>query len=104
MDFEEKSLSPEEFIQRTLYPYGKPSPGDTRYGELGAESTLRALQKSAPLRTAEETEEMKKAIERIEQRQAEKDAQDAKEKFHSRLYDFVALAVAIASMIISLAK
>lgn len=47
---------------------------------------------------------MKKAIERIEQRQAEKDAQDKKEKFYSRLYDFAALAVAIASMIISLAK
>lgn len=76
-----------------------------RYGfdaTFGAESTLNALRESAPLRAAEETEELRKAFEESERKRDEDRREQAKENRVNRWLTVASLLMAFVSMVVAI--
>ncbi len=69
---------------------------------FGAESTLNALQESAPLRAAEETEELRKAFEESERKRDEDRREQAKENRVNRWLTVASLLMAFVSMVVAI--
>lgn len=68
--------------------------------QVSQQPTLYEVQR----RYAEDLKQLRQQFEESQQKQEIKDREQAKEKQIDRLYDFLAIGVAIASMIISLVK
>lgn len=68
--------------------------------QVSQQPTLYEVQR----RYAEDLKQLRQQFEESQQKQEIKDREQAKEKRIDRLYDFLAIGVAIASMIISLVK